>query len=115
MENYVTIRNRLTGERIDIMFEAIILFLALSALSVSAVFGIRWRKEKNILIREIIKSKQNISMGLMSLLIALFFFINVTSIDLRFFVACFMLLLGLVNSVQGIRMYRHYIKQLTNS
>lgn len=94
------------------MFEAIVIFSALAALGVSAILGIRWRKEKNLLIKEIIKSKQNISMGIMSLLIALHFFTNYSGINLRLFLAIFMLVVGLFNAVQGIRMYRHYHKQL---
>ena|GEM_PF-4602912 len=96
------------------MLEAITLFLALASLGVSFVFGIKWRRENNNLIKEMIKSKQNISMGIMSLLIALYFCFNITSFtfNLRLVVTIAMFAIGFLNTVQGVRMYRHYIKQL---
>lgn len=94
------------------MLPIIILFLAIAALGVSIRLGSKWRKEPNLLLKEVVKSQQNMSMGTMTTLIAIYFYLSMTSSILILIIAFILLMLGLVNLVQGIRMYRHYVKQI---
>lgn len=50
----------------------------------------------------------------MSVLVSIFFFLDLSDSTFKLIVALFMLAIGIFNVVQGMRMYRHYVKQLPN-
>lgn len=97
------------------MIEGTLFFIVITFFSTTIVLGVKWRKEPNNLIKEIIKSKQNICMGIMLLFIAMLFFVNIDTLWFKLIISFIILAVGLFNTYQGVRMYQHYHKQLEPS